>query len=170
MTGQTYTTINISLSITSGGNMGNAEEWARSLAKKNEEKELQSSEQARITAMSRDIVAEQMPIVWDDLLREFQSHCNAYNEQVKPQRTLTLFRTGQNDFMVRPDALEEIVRGHYDYQTKDISIVTVRGTERFMPRPVLSGTGHVELVSRSTGRQISPVSIAQNAIETGLNR
>ena len=148
--------------------MGSADEWARSLAKKTEDKEMQSSEQARITAMNRDIVAEQMPTVWEDLLREFQVHCNAYNEQAKPERTLALHRTGAHNFMVRPDALEEIVRGHYDYQTKSISIVTSRGTEWFLPRPVLSGTGRVELVSRSTERQISLSSIAQKSIETGL--
>lgn len=144
--------------------MGSAEEWARTLKANMEGKQAEADRLADRVAMNRNIVAEQMPGIWDSLLVEFANHCKAFNEQTNPERELALHRMGAHDFMVRPDAMEEIVRGHYAYDTCSISITTRRGTEWFLPKVVLVGTGTAVLVSNTTQAQISPASIARNAI------
>jgi hypothetical protein len=158
----------VSLSIDSGGGMGSADDWASGLAKEKKASEKRALDQAQATAMSRNIIAEQMPTVWDDLLKEFQEHCRAYNDLVKPERPLALHGTGAHDFMVRPDAMDEIVRGHYDEDPHKISIVTARRTEIYQPQAVLEGSGRVALLSRSTGAVVSLASIARKAIEIGV--
>lgn len=144
--------------------MGSAEEWARSLKASMDAKQAESNRAVERVTMNRNIVAEQMPVIWDSLLAEFANCCKAFNEQIKPERELALHRTGSHDFMVRPDAMEEIVRGHYFCDLHHISIITKRGTELFVPGVLHVGTGKVFLVSSITQSETSLESIARNAI------
>jgi hypothetical protein len=124
----------MALSFEPGGdNMSSPEDWARSLGEEIRLKQSATREDAQAVAMHRDIIAEKMPLVWEEVLAAFQSHCIAYNEQLKPDRTLALHRTGSHSFMVRPDALPEIVVGQYDSNTKRILIKTTAGSEWFLP-------------------------------------
>ena len=144
--------------------MGSADEWARSLGEQIKTKERDSNGAAHIAAMNRNIVAEQTPLVWDELCAEFQKYCDAINGQVKPERELGFHRTGAHDFMVRPDAMDPIVLGHYAYDTHYISIRTGRGVEWFAPSVYHVGMGKVVLISTSTRSSTTPGSIARKAL------
>lgn len=149
--------------------MGSADEWARTLKQANDAKQDETDRQTQRTAMNRSIIAQQMPTIWDDLIKEFEKYCNAYNEQFKPERTLALQRSGSYDFSIRPDALDEIVQGHYSHENWMISISTRPGVvEWFEPVVYQVGAGKVELASRGGRGQMSLESIAGKKIKEGL--
>jgi hypothetical protein len=159
----------LTISVPSGGTMGSADEWARTLKQANDAKQDETDRQVQRTAMNRSIIAQQMPTIWDELIKEFQKYCNAYNEQFKPDRPLALHRSGVHDFFIRPDALEEIVQGHYSHENWMISISTRPGVvEWFEPQVYQIGAGKVELVSRGGRAQTSLESIAGKKIKEGL--
>ena len=148
--------------------MGGADEWARTLKQANDAKQAETDRQTQRTAMNRSIIAQQMPTIWEDLIKEFNNYCNAYNEGFKPERPLTLHRSGTYEFRVRPDALEEIVLGHYSHENWMIGITTRPGVvEWFEPQVYQVGAGKVELASRG-GPQMSLGSIAGKKIKEGL--
>jgi hypothetical protein len=149
--------------------MGSADEWARTLKQANDAKQEETDRKTQRTAMNRSIIAQQMPTIWEDLIKEFQKYCTAYNEQFKPERALALHRSGSYDFRIRPDALEEIVIGHYSYENWMISITTRQGVvEWFEPQVHQIGAGKVELASRGGRGQMSLESIAGKKIMEGL--
>jgi hypothetical protein len=148
--------------------MGNPEEWAMSLSKEIEEKEGVALDESQRVAMQREIIAKRMPQIWDEVLVEFQTHCHAYNEQIKPKRILTLVQEDQHQFIVRPDAMADTISGQYDPHTKTIFISTVGTMEQFYPAVELIGSGSVHLVSRTTGFETSPTQIAQDALRKSL--
>ena len=150
--------------------MGSGEERAKALAELLKSKRQESASAASRVAMSRDIVAEQIPGVWEDLIEEFEDYCENVNEQVNPERKLAVHRTGPHDFMVRPDAMPEIVQGHYAYDTRAISIRNYKGVEWYLPKVYLVGTGSIHLVSKSTGHVTNLDAIAQNAIDDAMLR
>lgn len=150
--------------------MGSAEEWARTLKQSTDVKQAELDREANRTAMNRQIVAQQMPEIWQDLIREFEGHCKAYNEQFKPERILTLHRSGAYEFIVRPDAMEDIVTGQYSYENWLISISTRQGVVNwYEPQVYQVGTGKVKLAKRGLTRgQMSLESIARDEITQGL--
>ena len=151
--------------------MGSADEWARTLKQANDAKQAEADRETQRTAMNRSIVAQQMPTVWEDLIKEFQKYCNAYNEQFKPVRPLALHRSGSYEFIIRPDALDEIVRGHYSHENWMISVSTRPGmVEWFEPLVYQVGAGKVELASRGGRGQMSLESIAGRKIKEGLQQ
>jgi len=150
--------------------MSKAEEWANALGEEIKANRHAVREDERMVAMQRDIVAEKMPLKWDEVCASFQRHCTAYNEQVHPERKLVFALLGKHQFMIRPDALGEIVIGQYYPQTKAITIQTPVGTEWFKPKVMVEGSGSVELVSSTTQSETDPDSIAQAAIREGLVR
>lgn len=154
----------LTLSFEKRGAMGTHDEWARALKAAHDAKQADLDRNASRVSMNRDIIAEQTPLVWKELCEEFQKCCNAINEQMKPERTLALHLTGGNDFIVRPDAMEAIVVGHFARDTNHIKIQTRHGVQWFAPRAVHIGAGKVVLVSTSGNTQMSPESIARNAI------
>ncbi len=150
--------------------MTDTRDWARSIGKEVEEREQKAIRRAQNVAMQRDIIAEEMPLRLEELYRAFQACCETFNEINNPERKLAFFRTGSSNFMVRPDALDEIVSGEYDSQTKRIKITTPAGTDIFLPMVNLEGAGSCHLVSYSTGRATTPEKIAQDAIRHGIMR
>jgi hypothetical protein len=160
----------LTISVSSGGVMGNAEEWARTLKQTSDAKQAEEDRSAQRTAMNRNIIAQQMPTIWEDLIKEFQTHCTAFNEQFKPERLLALHRSGTYEFIVRPDAMEEIVTGHYSYDNWMISITTRQGVVDWFEGQVYQvGAGKVELIKRGPVRsQMSLESIARTKIMQGL--
>jgi hypothetical protein len=148
--------------------MGSADDWARQIGEQIKSKQQNADNAAERVATNRNIIAEQMPQIWDDLIAAFRECCKAVNEQVKPERKLALHQSGKYDFMVRPDAMEEIVRGHYAHDAKTVSIQTRAGTELFLPKVFQIGAGEVRLASRSTGVTSTVETIARTAIEKGL--
>jgi hypothetical protein len=119
--------------------------------------------------MNSQLVAEEMPLLWKELCEEFQKHCNAFNEQTRPQRKLGFYLIGVHHFIVRPDALEEIVIGHYHFDTYRISIEMRRaGIEWFVPSISQVATGEVKLASASTSKTMNPKLIARNAITAAI--
>ncbi|MGO9795544.1 MAG: hypothetical protein ACLPLZ_05550 [Terracidiphilus sp.] len=159
----------VTIAVPSEEIMESADEWARTLKQANEAKQAETDKETQRTAMNRNIIAQQMPTVWEDLIKEFQKYCNAYNEQFKPERLLALHRSGSCDFFIRPDALEEIVIGHYSYENWMISISTRPGVvEWFEPQVYQVGAGKVELASRGGRGHMSLESIAGRKIKEGL--
>ena len=106
--------------------------------------------------------------MWEEVLAAFQKCCDAYNEQVKPERKLGLHRGGSHEFMIRPDALPEIVVGKYDPHTRWIEIRSSVGQEVYYPSVVHTGSGGVELVSYQTKKVKKPFSIAQDTLRECL--
>jgi hypothetical protein len=159
----------VTLCLEAGGNkMGNPEEWARSLGEEIKSKQRVDREIAQSVAMRREIEAEKMPLKWEEVLSAFQQCCTAYNEQVKPERTLGLHRVGSHEFMIRPDALPEIITGKYDLHTKFIEIRSSIGKETYFPSVNMTGSGDVELVSYETKQTKNPTSIAQDTLRECL--
>jgi hypothetical protein len=148
--------------------MVNPEEWARSLGEELESKERVSADIAQTVAMRRAIEAEKMPLKWDELLAAFQEHCAAYNEQLKPERKLYLHRLRSHDFMIRPDALPEIIVGKYDPHTRWIEIRSSVGKETYFPQVEMTGSGEVQLTALSTKRVKTPASIARDTLRECL--
>ncbi len=159
----------VTLSLgTRGNEMGNAEEWARSLGEELEAKERVSADITQTVAMRRAIEAEKMPLRWDELIAAFQEHCTAYNEQVNPPRKLYLHRSGSHNFMIRPDALPEIVTGRYDSHTRWIEIRSSVGKETYFPQVEMTGSGEVQLTALSTKRAKTPSAIARDTLRECL--
>jgi hypothetical protein len=159
----------VTLSLgTRGDEMGNPEEWALGIGKEIAGKERATLDKGQQVAMQREIIAEKMLQIWEEILVEFQAHCHAYNEQIKPKRILTLFRESQHQFIVKPDAMADTISGQYDPHTKTIVISTVGIGEQFYPEVELRDSGSVRLVSRTTGFETSPTQIAQDALRKSL--
>ncbi len=148
--------------------MGTSEEWARSLNEELKSKERVDRDIAQTVAMRREIEAEKMPLMWNELLAAFQEHCTAYNEQVNPRNKLGLHRRGSYDFMVRPDALPEIVTGRYDPHTRWIEICSSVGKETYFPQVEMAGSGDVQLTALSTKRVKTPSAIARDTLRECL--
>lgn len=144
------------------------EEWARSLGEDLKAKERVERDIAQTVAMQREITVEKMPLVWEELIVAFQACCVAYNEQVKPARTLALHRGGVYDFMIRPDARPEMINGKYDPHNHTIEIRSTVERETYLPIVVLEGTGRIELTTMSTKRAKTPTAIAQDTIRECL--
>lgn len=150
--------------------MGNAKDWAHTLKQTNDAKQAAADRDTQRTAMIRDIIAEQMPTVWEDLLKEFTEHCDAYNEQFNPERKLSLHRTGAYIFMIRPDAMEEIVSGHYSPDAKQVILSTRGGKKIYKPYVYEVGAGEIRLSPLGANAPMNLDSIAQKTIQDGLER
>lgn len=148
--------------------MGTSDEWARSLGEEIKSKERVEADIAQTVAMHRQIEAEKMPLLWDELIAAFQEHCTAYNEQVNPPRKLYLHRTGPHNFMVRPDALPEIVKGNYNPQNRWIEVLSSIGRETYFPQVEMKGSGEVHLTALSTKRVKTPSAIARDTLRECL--
>lgn len=148
--------------------MGNPDEWARSLGEDIKAKQAVEKDIAQTVAMRREIEAEKMPLKWEEVISAFQQCCAAYNEQLKPQRALGLHRTGSHGFMIRPDALPEIVTGKYDPGTRFIEIRSSVGKETYFPSAKMIGSGDIDLVSYETKQTKTPTAIAQNTLRECL--
>jgi hypothetical protein len=151
-----------------GGTMGNADEWAKSLGA-----EMQATQKGELdahgrVAMQRGIAAEQFPLLWQEVCVQFTEHCKAYNDQLKPERTLALLMHNANSFNIRPDALPDIVNGEYHADTQRIKIETYSGAEWYLPQVVLEGTGQAILVSHSSKKHITPVDIARVTLHRAI--
>jgi hypothetical protein len=160
----------VTLSFEARGNsMGNPDEWARSLGEDIKAKQAVEKDIAQTVAMRREIEAEKMPLKWEELLLAFHSCCLAYNEQLKPQRTLALRRMGSHEFSIRPDALPEIITGRYDPTTRFIEIrSSISRKETYFPSVNMTGSGEVDLVSYETKQTKSATSIAQDTLRECL--
>jgi hypothetical protein len=150
--------------------MGSADDWSKQLKQQIDAERWVSDFTAKTSAMNRAIIAEQAPLVWEELCAEFLKHCEAFNRCVKPERELVFCRTGDHDFCVHPDALEDVVVGHYDAETKYISIETKKGKKWFIPSAIHSGTGKIALFSGNPLKEMSPESIARDAIAESVLR
>jgi hypothetical protein len=146
------------------------EEWARALGEEIKTNQKATQEQHRVVAMNRDIIAENMPRIWEELCQEFQSSCTTFNEQVNPEHKLGCFRQGPHVLMIRPDAMREIVVATYDSDSKNITVRANDGAEHFSPRVNLVGSGSVDLISNSTRRQMTVVDIVQASLKKGILR
>lgn len=149
--------------------MTTPKEWAKAQAHKATAKQQAITQRHQNVAMQRDILAEDVPRIWEDLLQQFETHCAEYNEEVRPERKLGFFRTTGNTFMIRPDALGEIATGLLEPATNRIKIITPKERFDYLPKVILEGTGRVELVSASTHRQVSRVEIAQEVMDAALD-
>lgn len=158
----------VTVSVDRGEIMGSPEEWARSLGEEIKAKDRVERDIAQTVAMNREIEAEKMPLKWEEVIAAFQTCCIAYNGQVKPQRRLDLHRGGSHQFIIRPDALPEIITGKYDPHNRRIEICSSVGKETYFPLVSHVGSGDVELMSLETKRVKNPATIAQDTIRECL--
>ncbi|HTW81503.1 MAG TPA: hypothetical protein VME23_18300 [Terracidiphilus sp.] len=148
--------------------MTTPKEWAKVQAEKVRAKQQAIAQRHQNVSMQRDILAEDMPRAWEDLLQQFETHCKEYNDAVLPEGRLGFFRTTGNTFTIRPDALGEIVTGLLEPATNRIKIITPKARFDYLPKVVLEDTGRVELISASTHRQTCCVDIAQEVMDEAL--
>jgi hypothetical protein len=150
--------------------MGNAEDWARLMGEQIKAEQQESDLERQRTEKNRASVDEQMPLLWEEICKEFDKHCTAFNEQTKPQRVLVFHRLGPLEFRIHPDAMGDVVIGKYTFDTKHIVIRTDAGEEWFSPEMTHVRTGKVILVSENTRQSMSLESIAQKAIGASVLR
>lgn len=151
-----------------GDTMNDPKEWARELDKEIKASEKDVREEQQAVAMHRDIEAEKMPLLWDDLCVAFQQAVDAFNDVTQPPRKLYLHRVGVHLFTIKPDALPDIVNVMFDPFTKKATVKTSLGQHVYLPKVILIDAGSVAFVSART-RSETPVSkIAQDAIREGL--
>jgi hypothetical protein len=86
-----------------------------------------------------------------------------YNDRVKPERTLHLYKE-LDRFVIKPDALGEIVHARIDRETKRILIAATRSKEWYQPRIGIKD-GNVYLASES-GPTYTPAEIAEKTFES----
>jgi hypothetical protein len=158
----------VTIQASHGDDQMNREEWARALGDEIKGNQKTVQEQHKSVAMTREIIAENMPRIWEELIQEFQSSCTTFNEQVNPERKLACMRQGHDVILIRPDALREIVTANYDSEAKRIIVRTNEGAEYFSPKANLVGSGSVDLISEKSKRQISVVEIVQASLRKGI--
>lgn len=142
--------LTINFRLNQGVGMGTPEEWANRLAKKLEEKRIIRQKESDAVATGREIIAEKLPLVWEELGKAFGEYCNAYNERIKPDRILILFPE-LNGFVIKPDARGEIIQVHLDGKTKRIHVVTAKSGEWYLPSVEVKGNGNILLESDRGG-------------------
>ncbi|MGA2896906.1 MAG: hypothetical protein ABSE27_04835 [Acidobacteriaceae bacterium] len=133
-----------------GAVMGTPEEWANRLAKRLEDKRILRQADDDAVAMRREIVAEKLPVLWEELIKEFREYCKAYNERIRPERKLDLFPE-LDGFVIKPDAKGEIIRVHLDRGTKRISVATAKSKDWYSPSVEMTGNGNILLKSDRGG-------------------
>lgn len=143
--------------------VGSADDWAEGLARKIEEKNLETISREKSVALRREIIEEQMPLLWEEVMREFQSHCEAYNAKLKPERKLALFRE-RDGFVIKPDALADIIQVSFSSQAKRITVRALSKSTTYEPRVFMDESGKVGLFSMY-GEPSTPAMIARSAIE-----
>jgi hypothetical protein len=145
-----------------------AQDWAKSLREQRDAKRNAEAEKHRKVALQRDIVAEKMPQLWEELIAEYRNHAAAYNGELEPERTLAV-HTGRNSFMVRPDAMPEIVTGKLELTTHKVEIIAGSSQFSYWPNPVLEGTGSLQLVSANAPQRVVTLAeIVRETLQAGL--
>jgi hypothetical protein len=122
-----------------------AESWAARLKKEVEAQKDASAKLERSVQMKRDIIAERMPHVWEQLVSVLDSHVKAFNETFNPKRKLACHRLAEYEVMVRPDALNEIVFMRYNAMDRSIVVRTGSRGEKYSPEALMNGSGEIEL-------------------------
>lgn len=143
-------------------------EWAESLAKEIERKTQAKDVQDKAVELRRNIIAEQWEPLWEEVVREFQAHCEAYNDKLKPERKLAL-HPDLHGFMIRPDALGEIIRVHHDRQSRRIHIKTSQSSLSLQPAVQMTENGKLFLAN-SYGNYYAPAYLAQKFIQEGVGQ
>jgi hypothetical protein len=158
----------VSIHARAGTEMNDADQWAIELGQNMKTKQGEIRQREETVAMKREIIAEKLPGIWGDLMKSFQSYCEAHNRNNNPPRPLACFWMGADEFWVRPDALPEVVKVNYNRMTSEIAVKTPSGTEWYVPKAVMRGQGEVELMTRATQRVISLSGIAKEALTDAI--
>ncbi len=146
--------------------MGSAYDWARELKQQSDAEQAGREDAKQMGERQRRNASEQLPVIWNSLISEFEKCCNAYNEVFTSQQKLILHRPATNVFTVKPDALEDIVYAVCDSENNLIRIHT--GTNTIEQFSLANGTAEeVELVSMDE-RYRNLESIAQEMLKQGL--
>ena len=136
-----------------GASMGTPEEWASRLAKRLEEKRIIRQGGDDAVAMRREIIAEKLPVLWEELAKAFGEYCKAYNERIRPERKLALFPE-LDGFEIKPEAKGKIIQVHLDRGTKRICVTTEKSKEWYSPSVEMTGNGNI-LLESDRGRLFS---------------
>ncbi len=148
--------------------MTDAQDWARSLRKQRDAKINAEAEQHKKVALQRDIVAERMPQLWEELIAEYRKYVAAYNGEFEPDRILAV-HCGRNSFMVRPDAMPEIITGKLELNPHKIEIIAGGRQFSYSPQAVLEGAGNLQLIAAYTPQRVVTVAeIVRETLQAGL--
>jgi hypothetical protein len=152
-----------------GEAMTDARDWAKAYREKQEAKRNAETDRHQRVAMQRDIVAERMPVLWEDLITEYRNYVTAFNEETQPDRVLAIHRSSKHSFMVRPDARPEIITGKFDPTTYKIEILAGSRSFPYVPDVVLEGTGSVQLKSAYAPQKIvTCAEVVKQTLQAGL--
>jgi hypothetical protein len=111
---------------------------------------------------------EKFPLLWEESMQAFSEYCKAYNDRFKPERTLHLFKE-LDRFVIKPDALGDIVQARIDRQTERIQIATRLSKEWYRAAVGMRGDGTVYLSSESGGTY-TPAKIAEKTLTPLLDK
>lgn len=147
------------------GIMSTPEEWADKLAKRQEEKQTVRQGQDAERVRLQNLIAEKFPLLWEELMQAFSDFCRAYNDRVKPERTLQLYKE-LDRFTIKPDALGDIVQARIDRNSRRILIGAIGSKESYQPS-IGPRDGKVYLASES-GPTYTPAEIAEKTLTSVL--
>jgi hypothetical protein len=159
----------LSISLRSDGAMSDADDWAISLGSRIKAQENAASEREQTVAMKRQIIAEKMPGIWQEMMTLFRAFCDAHNRNNNAPRPLSCHQMGDT-FEVKPDALPNIITVAYNRTTYEIMIKTPSGAEWYFPAAVMRNNGDVDLVERSTRQVISLPGIVKKSLTDAILR
>jgi|HubBroStandDraft_1064217.scaffolds.fasta_scaffold374997_1 hypothetical protein len=148
--------------------MGTPEEWADRLAKRQEEKRITHQSHDAEVAKVQKLITEKFPLLWEELMQAFSEYCKAYNDRIKPERTLHLFKE-LDRFVIKPDALGDIVNARLDRQINRILIATTLSKESYRASVGMRDDGIVYLSSESGGTH-TPAEIAEKTLNSLLDK
>lgn len=154
----------VAIHMRTGVEMEDADEWARALGSRVRAKESEIRGREQAVAMKREIIAEKMPGKWDELMRLFQSHCEAHNRNNNPPRLLSCHPLGHDTFEVKPEALPAIVTVAFNRSTYEIMVRTPSGAKWYLPSAVMRNNGDVDLVERGNSHEL--ISLPQIVMES----
>ena len=107
--------------------MGDLDEWTRSLGDSNEAQRDEAQREANMESMERQRIAARMPTEWENLIKGFQMCCEAYNKSNNPERPLYSSLIAPYLFVVKPDSLTPIVTAQFDARKNVITVITPSG-------------------------------------------
>lgn len=149
--------------------MQDAEKWAAGFAKKIADEQDATGQRERVALMKHEAVKTRSPQLWDEVVEKLQEYATAFNQRFNKRRKLTWHMPASYQFMVRPDAMPEIVEAKYFPSEHRILVKSGREGHSYQATARLQGSQVAVVLEEGNFGEISPEFIAQRAIEEGVS-
>lgn len=136
--------------------MQDAEKWAAGFAKKIADEQESTDQRERVALMKSDAVKARAPQLWDEVVAKLEEYAKAFNERFNKRRKLSCQRLTSHQFMVRPDALPEIVVATYFPSERRILVKSGREGHSYNVTARLHGSEVVVVLEEGNFGHIFP--------------